>query len=363
MARQHATGNETVEASGTKRAGRRGVIAAAAALAAGLLAKNAADAPRVAATSGGGDQGFLALGSNPWYIAASGATNTAAVSSAPTVIQASPNFGNYTADGKNVVFQVDASAAHFGDGIDGIVGIASTYGDGVRGVSTNGSGVSGINTDGDGVYGKSVSRFGVYCVSTNNYGVVGVSTNFSGVYGTYGGAFPSPYRRGGVVGTAPSGGTGVSGTGDGSGAYGVYGHSDVGTGVSGESANGTGVSGSTQGGSTSGASGVYGQGSGTGTYGVYGTASSAGTGVRGVSSTGYGVNGSSSSGYGVYGSSGSSIGVYGISGGGSAPFGVVGSVTVHRGLPCMAWSMSQGPWASRQGQGWRVPSRGSSADR
>src|SRR5215204_2639721 len=84
---------------------RRGILAAAVAVVAGLVAR-LAEAP-VQATSGAGDQGFLALGSNPWYISGSPAPNTPAISSAPTVIQASVNFGNFlgTNGADRVVFE------------------------------------------------------------------------------------------------------------------------------------------------------------------------------------------------------------------------------------------------------------------
>ena len=222
-----ATGN-------TQRVGRRGILAVAA-LAVGLLAKNAADAPRVAAITGGGDQGFLALGSNPWYVAGTNAVNTAAISSAPTVVQASGNFGNFlgTNGGRPVVFRADASPA-VGGSINGIEGVGSGSGSGVFGTSSNGN----------------------------------------GVFGTYGTGAPAYTYGGGVVGTAPDNGQGVSGICNGSGGYGVIGVSDSGYGMYGLTASGTGVYGS----STSG-TGVYG--SSTSGSGVYGTAGTGGYGVQG----------------------------------------------------------------------------------
>ena len=72
---------------------RRGLFAAAAAVVAGIVAR-LAEAP-VFASGGSGDQGSLALGSNPWYISGSPSANAPAVASAPTVVQASANFRNF----------------------------------------------------------------------------------------------------------------------------------------------------------------------------------------------------------------------------------------------------------------------------
>src|SRR5882724_10912560 len=93
---------------------RRGILAAAGAVVAGIVAKQAAQP--VEAISGGGDQGPLILGSNPWYIAGSAAANTPAVSSAPTVIRASINFGNFafTNGADAVMFEADARSASTG---------------------------------------------------------------------------------------------------------------------------------------------------------------------------------------------------------------------------------------------------------
>src|SRR5215510_2897789 len=108
---------------------RRGLIAGAAALIAGIAARQGSQP--VAASGGGGDQGALNVGSNPWYQPPNLTANTAAVSSAPTVIQAAPNFVNYAgANGADVVlFEVDARPAapasvtgfySFGSGNSGI---------------------------------------------------------------------------------------------------------------------------------------------------------------------------------------------------------------------------------------------------
>ena len=240
MARQQATGNETEAAGGAKRAGRRGVIAAAAALAAGLLAKNAADAPRVAATSGGGDQGFLALGSNPWYLSGfPSAANTPAVSSSPTVIQASPNFNYYGGynGGHHVLVEVDASTNTVTTSASGTTGITGIHAVGY-GV---GDGVDGHSNSGTGIYGESITGTGVYGNSSSYVGVRGSSNANSGVYGNTNATPTTPTTPpiAGVYGVGNGTNTaGVSGDGDVSG-FGVYGHASGSIGVYGISGGGS----------------------------------------------------------------------------------------------------------------------------
>ena len=146
---------------------RRGIFAAAAAVVAGIVAK-VTEAP-LQATSGGGDQGFLALGSNPGYIAGSASANTPAIASAPTVIQASPNFSNFLGNNgaDEVLFEVDARPS--GGTVAAIHGLTDGNGTGVSG--SGGFGVVGHGTD------TGVSAFG------NNTGVYGLGIN-TGVRGS-----------------------------------------------------------------------------------------------------------------------------------------------------------------------------------
>ncbi len=87
---------------------RRGFLAAGAGAVAGLFVEGN---QRAIALSGGGDQGPLILGSNNFYIAGSSGANFANTSSAPTVVEASPNFGNFIGSGPSHVFKADATPA------------------------------------------------------------------------------------------------------------------------------------------------------------------------------------------------------------------------------------------------------------
>jgi hypothetical protein len=198
MADQRA--DEHAQQSGTAMK-RRGILAAAAAVVGGIVAK-LAEAP-VLATSGGGDQGFLALGSNPWYTAGiPPGPNNAAISSAPTVIHASPNFGNFVGqNGADVVlFEVDARPSS--GTVDAIYGFTDgsgygVYGAGFYGVFGNGTSI--------GVYGSGtvtgVSGFGATGVSGSgsSIGVSGSGTSFgvSGVGAT--GVFGQSAGAGGIA--------------------------------------------------------------------------------------------------------------------------------------------------------------------
>jgi len=138
---------------------------------AGIVTK-LTEAP-VQATGGGGDQGALVLGSNPWYVAGSPAVNTPAVSSAPTVMQASPNFTNFLAGtvADPVVFEADARPASAQRAVHGIFG---------RG-NTNGTGVYGDG--GTGVYGASLIAGGIGVQANGDYGVWAAG-NTAGIYAT-----------------------------------------------------------------------------------------------------------------------------------------------------------------------------------
>ncbi|MCA1669235.1 MAG: hypothetical protein LC793_17950 [Thermomicrobia bacterium] len=253
MAEQQRTDEATQEQTGigpTIR--RRGILAAAGAVVAGMVAKQTSEP--VAAYSGGGDQGPLNLGSNPWYIAGSPATNTAAGSSAPTVLQASVNYGNFlgTNGADPVVFEVDATSAASGS-IIAIIARGKGDGDGVVGTSDSGPGVAGTSSSSYGVFGHSVSGKGVAGSSSSNSGVDGGSGSGYGVYGNS------------------------------SSNAGVFGFSSSNTGVYGNSGSGTGVVGYSN-----------------GSHGVYGTTYGTGlvAGLYGTSSTAYGIIGNTTaSGY------------------------------------------------------------------
>jgi hypothetical protein len=180
---------------------RRGILAAA--VVAGIVAK-LAQAP-VLAASGGGDQGFLALGSNPWYTAGiPPGPNNPAISSAPTVIQASPNFGNFVGqNGADVVlFEVDARPSSgtidaifgltdgsgygvFGSGYYGVYGIGTSTGVSGFGhsIGVSGSGTSfGVSGNGaTGVLGQSAGAGGIAVRGNSPNG--SVAANTIGVYG------------------------------------------------------------------------------------------------------------------------------------------------------------------------------------
>ncbi len=201
MADEH---NDEQRAGTGKAFKRRGILAAAGAVVAGIVAKQATRP--VAASSGGGDEGFLALGSNPWFVAGvNPPANTAAVSSAPTVIQASPNYANYagTNGAHRTVFEVDARPSAgditgivaFGAGhYPGVVGNGNSAGIGVQGfVPGSGTGVYGqASLSGTGVKGScngNSSSYGVWGETDQGYGVVAdaIDSRGTGVYGSSGG--------------------------------------------------------------------------------------------------------------------------------------------------------------------------------
>jgi hypothetical protein len=216
------------------------VLSALAAAAAGAAALTASRPEPARAYSGGGDQQFLALGSNPWYIANSMASNTPATSSAPTVIQATPNYVLYlgTNGADPVLFKADASTSS--GNIDGIRGIGAGGGNGVYGLSNSGNGVYGLITAGGGVgvlgqggigvqgqgIGSAANLIGVQGLGT--YGVWGASGSGIGVYGT---TTSSDNSRPAVQGTNFGPGPGV------------VGFSGTGAGVSGGTASGIGFGG------------------------------------------------------------------------------------------------------------------------
>jgi hypothetical protein len=193
MADQRA--DEQIEPKG-KAMKRRGLFAVAAAAIAGIVAKMG-EAP-VLAYSGGGDQGFLALGSNPWYIAGFPGPNTPATSAAPTVIQATPNFGNFVGQNgaEHVVFEVDARPAGGNQSIDAVHCYAPigtcvfASGDvGIDAVGTNtgvfaqggSAGMFGFSNAGPGVSGQSSTGQGVLGQSQSGNAILGEITGFTGI--------------------------------------------------------------------------------------------------------------------------------------------------------------------------------------
>jgi len=209
---------------------RRGILAAAVVFVAGIVGR--LSEATAEATSGAGDQGFLALGSNPWYISGSAAANAPAISSAPTVIQASVNFGNFL--GQNgaspVVFQSDARPS--AGTVDAIYGLTD---------SSSGYGVYGLG--GFGVYGNG-TQIGVYGVGPSGLLGSGSTTGVTGTGPT--GVLGQTFNAGGsAVKGIVSGATGGAGAiavygqnystyegpGPGAGGFGVYGLSAKGHGL------------------------------------------------------------------------------------------------------------------------------------
>ena len=379
--RNAATAPETATAAREPeqqaKMGRRGLVAAAAAMVAGIAV--AQPSQRVAAETSihGSFQAkngfnFESSGDSAFY----------------TDVTSTISSGNPFDYGVNVQARLVGVNGYTvsGDGVkgttstgNGVHGIAGNNGTGVRGDATNISGVTGFATTGYGVQGLSGGNAaGVYGNNTsgNNaigvqgtarttgvgvlgsgeqgypfsgIGVKGVSDSGTGVYGESGGASAWGVRAvhtAGGAGVYATGGIGVSGQSTASSGYGVYGTStgSGGNGVRGESAsnvgvygftpsnsnNTIGVEGNTNGGP--GSRGVYGAGNGAGTYGVYGVNGS-GIGVYGTA-TGYavvgnttgagsvGVYGNSTQYAGVYGSSGSQTGTLGVSQNGNGVYGV-----------------------------------------
>ena len=336
------------------RAGRRGIIAGAAALAAGLLAREALAPERVAAT----DHFALVVADvntttmqtelSGTYTASLGAPMFFVSNSSTTGsgISGSANGSGYgvsgqSASGNGIAGMTNSiSSTSFagvrGDGpATGVSGAASNVG--VGGAATYG--VFGVNngttSSNFGVYGNAgLGGIGVGAFASNNDGVNGttngqasagvrgggpktgvagaatntgvpVGTDTYGVYGSNGGSASNRY---GAYGT--SNGVGVGGVGTGNGSVGVSGTSTPGTGVTGTSTSGIGVSGTS-----------------TGNAGVTGTSSNTVSAlVAGVNGLGplYGVVGIAT-GQGVTGTGGS-FGVTGLAIGGANSYGVVGGV-------------------------------------
>ncbi len=308
---------------------RRGLIAGAAALVAGMVAKQTSQPVAAGITA---DSRFFATGIT--------------------------GDGFYTGTRSNGTF-LDRGVACQGS-LLGVYG----YGDGIRGIGVQGDGSgrdAGVIGNGGGTSGYGVvgvgggpngigvratgqgTGTGVEAASGDNNGV-GVQGYSAGPIGTgvqgNGGGDGSTNTTGfpiGVRGSISNTGYGVYGK-AGNGAS-VYGVATGGVGVQGVG-NGTGVQGNGGGDTSSNETGfpigVRGSipNSGYGVYGkagngagVYGTVTGGGYAVNGVASVGTGVVGQSTSNTGVYGTSTSGVGVFGVSGGGAGqPYGVVGAV-------------------------------------
>jgi hypothetical protein len=196
---------------------RRGLLAGAAAVVAGLIAQRAAQTEPVAADGATWTlpySGTLATGSTLIYLI-NGGTGMAL-------------FGN---SGSNIGLYGSTSAAS-GAGMAGVFGY-------------------GGNTDNFGVWGSSPNGYGVYGLSQTGvgYGVYGTSTGGHAIAGNLLAAPGSGYA--GVFGYGNGSGTdGVWGTNLGSGT-GVFGSANTGNGVYGSSLSGYGVLGYTTGGAAS----------------------------------------------------------------------------------------------------------------
>lgn len=189
---------------------RRGLIAGAAALVAGMVA--AKTSQPVAATTGGTNGSPLIIGANGVF----GSGNTPNTFTAPTEL--------LPTTGSSIPFDFSRGA---------LTGVGKDNDSGLIGVSygVDGRGVEGITDSGYGVVG-----FGTSSSATTSTGVFGVSSGSTG-YGVYGSASGSGGTAvyGGVSGTAP----GVSGRNTsaaataGPGAQGVSDHGHGAVGVSG----------------------------------------------------------------------------------------------------------------------------------
>ena len=264
-------------------------MAGAAALIAGLLAREVVDSPRVAALTL--DDRFIAYGNG------------------------GDGFSTFAGGNPRVVF--------FDRGVFAQGTTVGVQGDGVGG---NGPGVIGNSTNSHGVIGNGYSDTSAGLFGNGN------GANGTGVFGYGNGSGSGVFGGGGlygVKGIVGNSGYGVHGT-AGIG-YGVYGTAPSGIGVGGDSGN-VGVMGR-GGGDTSGnltgfpigvrgsipddGYAVYGAaGNGYGVYGrvtsgigVGGVATGVGSGVRGVGISGIGVLGASTSSAGVFGTSTSGYGV------------------------------------------------------
>ena len=193
---------------------RRGILAAAGAVVAGMVAKGTRTT--VEATTGGGTQGVLALGSNAF-------SNSPNTSTIYTALDAGPGFLS------DYVLVVDASAnADTGPaGVGGIFGAGRRSGFGVFGVTNFSASVpDGFPALKSGIYGYAQAGVGngVTGNSSLGTGVLGQSTSGTGTQGEITGGSATNTRA--VVGLNDSTGTngiGVYGQCAAVGGYGVVG--------------------------------------------------------------------------------------------------------------------------------------------
>ncbi|MGI8688124.1 MAG: hypothetical protein ACR2M3_06050 [Thermomicrobiales bacterium] len=295
---------------------RRGLIAGAAALAAGVLAKQAAD-PQIVSAHDPDDVwinhdvssvSVTSITADPNYSQSSGtvflSTGTPARDLLAIYGRGSGNAAGVQGDGGS-------------NGGIGVLGNSTgANADGVRGNGTgNNAGVSGIagNNGGPGVIGfggkqGSAPAIGAGVIGTTfgfvpgpgqNAGVYGQS-NVDGTPGVFGHAFAG--NTNGVTGSGANGGVGVFGINSNAAGIGVQGFNDHGPAVQGNTSEGTGVKG----------------------------IATSGTGVSGASASGTGVYGSTTNGFfGVFGAAGTPAGAAGVLGySGTANGTAFGSVVV-----------------------------------
>jgi hypothetical protein len=188
---------------------RRGILAAAGAAVAGIVAKQISQ-PVAAAT--GGTQGFALI------IGANDTTGTANTGTQPTML-----FNGVSTIGSYYVADAFVAASQSGNGVQGY---AYGNGDGVAGYN-----IGGTQNNASGVYGSAGSGIGVYGLSASGVGVQGDGGQ-DGTFNTTG--FPI-----GVRGSVKNTGYGVYGKAvNGFAMFGTV--SGSGVGVHGESASGTG---------------------------------------------------------------------------------------------------------------------------
>lgn len=203
MADTRQTDEHARETASPAMVKRRGLIAGAATLVAGLVAQRAAQA--VAAANGsnlviGGDA--AGSGAPQTGTAVTWLNTNPAPASAPTlrVTTAYPNVPVATRDG----IQGYAN----GDSLVGVRGRNdATNGYGVRGDAGTGIGTVGVSTSAQGVYGLSASNAGVYGQSASSYTVYGVTAGGAGGAAVAGTALNANSTA--IVGAAPASGGGA----------------------------------------------------------------------------------------------------------------------------------------------------------
>lgn len=289
---------------------RRGLIAGAAALVAGIVAKQTSQ-PVAADTT-----------DNHYFAIATGNGGGTAYSSGGFYDEGVHVIGNIR--GVYGIGNGNNGIGVQGDGSGSAVGVlgngGSNNGTGVSGFGNgSGAGVQGsgglngvigtVNNSGYGVHGTAGIGYGVYGAALGGVGVGGDASNV-GVVGR-GGGDTSGNTTGFPIGVRGS----VTNTG-----FGVYGNAGNGSGVYGNVTGGVGVNGVAVSGTGSTTKGVYGHHASNG-YGVYGDAGDGGFGVTGIGTTSLGVLGQSTSGTGVQGQTTSGTGVYGSSAGDTGVYG------------------------------------------